>query len=185
MVRRPLVVTARLPGTLFSVVEGLRRAHYPIERNHVPAHVTLFHALPPSAEPEVRRLLASVAQSTAAPPACTCGLTDLGSGTAIAIASPALSALHRDLSVTLHGLLGMQDAGTPRFHITIQNKVSRAEARALQATLKGRVLDTHFAFAGLDLHRLVPLAIAGGGAVAGEGGAAWEPAGNWTFRGRS
>ena len=35
----------------------LRRLHYPPERNQRPAHLTMFHALPPSAEGEVRRSL--------------------------------------------------------------------------------------------------------------------------------
>ena len=49
-----LIVTAEIAQRDFSWLEHLRRSHYPAERNQVPAHLTMFHALPPSAEPEVR-----------------------------------------------------------------------------------------------------------------------------------
>lgn len=173
--RGPLVVTARLPAGLYSQVEGLRRAHYPPERNHVPAHVTLFHALPPSSLDEVRRLLAAAAGVWAPVPAETCGLVDLGTGTAVGLASRALVALRADLAGALHGLLGLQDEAAPRFHITLQNKVTRSQARALQAALAGRFEGQRFAFAGLELHRLVALP---------EGGGRWDTLAQWSFHGR-
>lgn len=49
-----LIVTAEIGAADFAWLEGLRRKHYPPDRNHVPAHLTIFHALPPSAEVEVR-----------------------------------------------------------------------------------------------------------------------------------
>lgn len=174
-VSRPLVLTARLPAALFGQMEGLRRAHYPPERNHVPAHVTLFHALPPSALAEAQRLIARLCAKTRPPAAQLAGVVDLGTGTAIAVHSPALEAVHADLSQALHGLLGLADQGRPRFHITVQNKVARREARALQTALAGRFAGQGFAFAGLDLHALQRLP---------EGGGTWQPLGAWTFRGR-
>ena len=50
-----LIVTAELGPADFGWLEGLRRAHYPPERNQLPAHLTMFHALPPSAESGVAR----------------------------------------------------------------------------------------------------------------------------------
>ena len=44
----PLIVTAELPADVMAWADGLRRAHFPPERNQVRAHVTLFHALPPA-----------------------------------------------------------------------------------------------------------------------------------------
>ena len=52
-----LIVTAEIAQRDFSWLEGLRRAHFPPERNRLSAHLTLFHALPPSAETEVRARL--------------------------------------------------------------------------------------------------------------------------------
>ncbi|WP_062784882.1 2'-5' RNA ligase family protein [Novosphingobium capsulatum] len=171
----PLVLTARLPAALFGQMEGLRRANYPPERNHVPAHVTLFHALPPSAQGEVQRLAARVCAQTPPPAAQLAGLADLGTGMAVAVHSPALAAVHADLAEALQGLLGLADQGRPRFHVTVQNKVVRSEARALQAALAGRFEGQAFAFAGLDLHAIERLP---------QGGATWQPVGQWTFRGR-
>ena len=51
----PLIVSALLDPDSFAWLDGLRRAHFPAERNLLDAHLTLFHALPPSLEPELRR----------------------------------------------------------------------------------------------------------------------------------
>ena len=53
-----LIVTAELGKQDFAWLDALRRRHYPAERNRVPAHLTLFRTLPPSAEAEVRRAMA-------------------------------------------------------------------------------------------------------------------------------
>jgi len=55
-----LIITAELGQVDFSWIEGLRRANYPPERNHVPAHLTMFHALPPSSESELRARLGRI-----------------------------------------------------------------------------------------------------------------------------
>ena len=54
----PLVVTAELPVDLFAWSNQLRTEHFPAHRNYLKAHVTLFHALPPKVEGELRELLA-------------------------------------------------------------------------------------------------------------------------------
>ncbi|MET0180838.1 MAG: 2'-5' RNA ligase family protein [Novosphingobium sp.] len=164
----PLLVTAELPPDIFAWAEGLRRRHYPPDRNRVRAHVTLFHALPPSVESEVRRLLAR--ETVRPPPAAELtGIMKLGRGTAIDIASPALHAIHAELARALHGVLTVQDAAQRRLHVTIQNKVAPAEAKALQATLAAELRPRGFHFAGLALHRWR--------------GGVWEDGGRWPFRG--
>src|SRR5690606_9346017 len=55
MVGQPLIVTATFGAADQAWLEDLRRAHYPQERNQVPAHLTLFRQLPPSVEPELAR----------------------------------------------------------------------------------------------------------------------------------
>ena len=52
-----LIVTAELAREDFAWLDRLRRAHFPPDRNHLSAHLTMFHALPPSTEPEVRERL--------------------------------------------------------------------------------------------------------------------------------
>jgi hypothetical protein len=145
----PLLITAELPPDVFAWADGLRRAHYP-ECNRLGAHVTLFHALPGSAEGEVQRLLAEAAAQPA-PEARIAGLMDLGRGTAFAVDSPAMVALHARMAERLHGLVQQKDARPLRLHITVQNKVARAEARALQAALAQQLPHLRFRFRGLGL----------------------------------
>ena len=148
---RPLLVTAELPPAILAWADGLRRAHYPPEKNRLRAHVTLFHALPPSAEAEVRRLLAELAKA-APPPARVSGVWDMGTGTAFDLASPAMAAVHERIGERLHGVLTRQDDRRLRLHITVQNKVSRQAARALQAALRAAFEPREFAFRGLGLY---------------------------------
>jgi hypothetical protein len=164
----PLIVTAELPQALQSRADQLRRAYFPPERNLLPAHVTLFHALPPSCEAELRDFLAAEARS-APIPATLDGLMDLGRGTALRIVSPAMLALRERLAERLFGLLTPQDEHPPRLHATIQNKVAPREAKALQQALAPTLERRPFAFAGLALHRYR--------------GGPWELVRRWPFRG--
>ncbi|HUE78595.1 MAG TPA: 2'-5' RNA ligase family protein [Sphingomicrobium sp.] len=147
-----LIVTAELGAEDFAWLDGLRRRHYPAERNRVPAHLTMFHALVPSAEPEVRRRLAELAAGKA-PAASITGFTDLGGGVAFRVASVELDALRSALAHDLHGLLGAQDAAGWRPHVTIQNKVEPKAARELRRTLEMQFQPRPLRIAGLGLHR--------------------------------
>jgi 2'-5' RNA ligase len=147
-----LIVTAEIAQRDFSWLEHLRRSHYPPERNQVPVHVTMFHALPPSAETEVRTRLAALAKES--PPRATIeGLMDLGGGVAYRIVSPDLDRIREELAEGLHGLLGAQDTGGWRPHVTIQNKVAPKAARGLLASLKSDFAPRPLAISGLGLHR--------------------------------
>src|SRR3982750_1841601 len=76
-----LIVTADIGEPDLGWLEGLRRAYYPSQRNQVPAHLTMFRALPPSAEAEARSRLAALATGKR-PNATVDGLMDLGGGVA-------------------------------------------------------------------------------------------------------
>jgi hypothetical protein len=147
-----LILTAEIAQRDFSWLEGLRRAHYPAERNRVPAHLTMFHALPPSAEPELRTRLARLARG-APPDARIDGLMDLGGGVAFRVVSDDLDRIRDGLAADLHGLLGAQDSGGWRPHITIQNKVAPKVARALKEELERQFMPRPLAIAGLALNR--------------------------------
>ncbi|QCI94753.1 2'-5' RNA ligase family protein [Novosphingobium sp. EMRT-2] len=168
--RAPLIVTATLPPAEHAWLDSLRRAHFPPERNVLTAHVTLFHALPPFAEEEARALLARVCADHAPPEARLSGVMDLGKGTAFAIECAPLLALRDDIAEHFHGLLTAQDSHRPRLHVTVQNKVERVAARALQATLEADFRPRAFRFAGLALHRYM--------------GGPWQDVARWSFRGR-
>ena len=122
-----LIVTAELAPADFAWFDSLRRRHFPPERNVLGAHLTMFHALPPSAEAEVRRDLARLA-TRARPNATVTGLMNLGGGVAFRIASDDLDQIRSELTERFRGLLTAQDAGGWRPHITIQNKVSNGDA---------------------------------------------------------
>jgi 2'-5' RNA ligase len=164
----PLIVTAELPEALQSRADQLRQMHFPPERNQLKAHVTLFHALPPSAEDELRDAL--VAEAKAKPvPARLEGVMNLGRGTALRIESAAMGALWERLADRFHGLLTPQDQHRPRLHVTVQNKVAPAVAKALQQELATAIEPRDFTFAGLALHRYR--------------GGPWEFVRRWPFRG--
>lgn len=115
--------------------ERLRRAHYPADRNRVSAHLTLFHHLPPSILPELKQRLAAETRGVAAPAASAAGLIDLGRGVAVRIDSPALAAIRARLAEAFAPLLTPQDRAGWRGHVTIQNKVTPAQAKATLAAL--------------------------------------------------
>lgn len=147
-----LIVTAEIAAGDFSWLEGLRRSHYAPERNMVPAHLTIFHALPPSAETELRSRIASAVRRPA-PPAQIAGLMDLGGGVAFRVVSVELDRLREELAEGLHGLLGAQDSGGWRPHITIQNKAPPRTARALKGKLEQTFKPRPLGISGIAVHR--------------------------------
>lgn len=147
----PLIVTAELPSDVHAWADGLRRAHFPPDRNQLAAHVTLFHALPPWLEGEARAMLAELAAGP--PPTATIArVLDLGGGTALGIDSPAMLDVRDAIAERFHGLLTGQDSHAVRLHVTVQNKVDRPAARALQADLAQGFRPRSFRFHGLGLH---------------------------------
>jgi hypothetical protein len=163
----PLIVTAEIAQRDFSWIEGLRRAHYPLERNRVPAHLTMFHALPPSAESELRRRIAMIVRR-GTPAATVAGLMDLGGGVAFRIESPELDQIREELAEELHGLLSVQDSGGWRPHVTIQNKVAPKLARALKESLERTFQPRPLAISGMAIHRYLDCP--------------WEPVATYSFR---
>ena len=167
-VRTPLIVTAEIAPADLAWLDALRRAHYRPERNQLPAHLTMFHALPPSAEGELRVRLAKVVNRSP-PRASIEGLMDLGGGVAFRVVSADLDRIREDLAADLHGLLGAQDSGGWRPHVTIQNKAAPKEARALIRTLEEGFVPRLLGISGLGLHRYL--------------GGPWERVAAYPFRG--
>ena len=164
----PLIVTASFGDGDNGWLQNMRRAHYPPERNWVPAHLTLFRHLPPSVEGELGRRLAVYA-ATAAPEAAIAGIIDLGEGTALRVESEGLEEIRHDLALALRGLLTPQDQSAWRPHITVQNKVEPREARRLQAQLRAGFERRPLAIKGLAVWRYL--------------GGPWEPVKQFVFRG--
>ena len=148
----PLIVTAEVGASDLGWLNDLRRQHYPAERNQLPAHLTMFHTLPPSAEAEVRHLLADLADRQA-PRAFVAGVMNLGGGAAFRIASDELDGIRAEIAERLAGLLTSQDRAGWSAHVTIQNKVPPREARVLIQALGSRFDRRPVKIAGLGLHR--------------------------------
>jgi len=163
----PIIVTATFGDGDNGWLQDLRRAHYPPERNRVPAHLTLFRQLPPSAQAE---LATRLARATATPPprATIAGVLDLGEGTAFRVESEALDSVRADLAEAFHGLLTPQDQAPWRPHVTIQNKVPPREARALQRQLRATFEPRPLAIRALAAWRYLD--------------GPWEPIRSWPFR---
>jgi len=166
----PFIVTGELPPDILAWADGLRRAHFPPARNWLKAHVTLFHSFAPSLKEELPRFLAAMAGEFAPPKAEVTGLMDLGSGTAIALRAPALLTVRGRIADHFWDMLTKQDQGGKKLHITIQNKVKREDALALQRALEPVLPRPQFAFTGLGLHIYR--------------GPQWEPVQVWKFRGK-
>ncbi len=162
-----LIVTAEIAQGDFSWLEGLRRAHYPVERNQVPVHLTMFHALPPSIETELRGRLGRIARRKL-PSATIAGLIDLGGGVAFRVVSPDLDVIREELAGELHGMLGAQDSAGWRSHITIQNKVAPKAARALKDQLERSFQPCPLGISGLAIQRYLD--------------GPWEKVGAYPFR---
>jgi len=69
------------------------------------------------------------------PQAMATALIDLDGGVAVRVASPELEAIRSELAEAFAGLLMPQDKAGWLPHVTIQNKVPPAEARALRTGL--------------------------------------------------
>ncbi len=145
----PVIITATMGVRDFAWADSFRRAHFPPDRNVLRAHITLFHHLPPERLPELSRLLQEATRGAPAPAARLCDVMLLGGGVAFRIESPELLAIRAWIAEWFANDLLPQDQHTPRLHITIQNKVSREEARTLHAGLAATFRARPIAIAGL------------------------------------
>lgn len=146
----PLIVTAQMGTADQAWAERLRRAHFPPERNQVPAHISLFHHLPPSMVEELRGLLAGYAAAPA-PAAELTELFSLGRGVALKLRCAALLTIRNEIAERFEHHLTPQDRAPPRLHITVQNKVDPAQARATLETLRAQISPRPLSIAALML----------------------------------
>jgi hypothetical protein len=166
----PIIVAAEFGAADFAWLDGLRRAHFPPERNQIAAHLTLFHHLPPSLLAELDARLKAATRRAKRPTASIGEPMLLGRGVALRVRSEALVRLRTDLAEAFDGLLTPQDRAGWRPHVTIQNKVEPHEARALHAALLA------------DLGIARPLVVTGIAAHRYRGGP-WEPIARYRFAG--
>ncbi len=132
---RPLILTLGLAEDAQVFFEGERRRYFPARLNRIPAHVSLFHALPGEDLPAIQALLEREAAALAPFPLEVHDLMKMGRGVAYALRSPALDRLHGRLRAAWLPALTRQDMQPFRPHVVVQNKVDPEEARRLYAKL--------------------------------------------------
>ncbi|SHN63177.1 2'-5' RNA ligase [Geodermatophilus obscurus] len=162
----PLVVTLLLEPGAQERFDRLRAAHFPAERNHLRAHVTLFHALPGEQADAVAGDLAVAARRPAFDVAVT-GLRLLGRGVAYTLDAPELTALRAGLAAAWEPWLTPQDRQRHAPHVTVQNKVEPAVARALRDRLAAGFVPHPVGARGLGLWRYL--------------GGPWAPVAEYAF----
>ncbi len=166
----PLIVTALMAAADQAWFDRLRSAHFPPDRNYLSAHLTLFHAIAPMLEEELRQRLAALAADLPPPRADVVGLMNLGGGVAFRIVSDDLDAIRAELADAFRGALTRQDSLGWRPHVTIQNKVTAAEARALSDDLARDFTPRPLMLSGLAYDHYA--------------GGPWLPGRRYPFRGR-
>lgn len=150
---RPLILTAQPEPAAAARLDALRRKYFPPERNQLRAHITLFHALPGSEADAVVRQVQALARGHGPITVEVPGLRSLGGGVALALRSPVLEALRAELAHSFAGVLTAQDAQGFRAHVTIQNKVTAAVARATLAQLTAAFEPWSFEVTGIGIWR--------------------------------
>jgi len=124
-----LILTLKLDQTTFEQVNTLRQQYFPPARNIVPAHITLFHALPGDHKGTIAQHLQTQCAQIPAIDLHLPTLRFLGNGVAIEVEAPALVELRQSFAQTWSDWLTAQDQQKYRPHITLQNKVAAATAR--------------------------------------------------------
>ena len=160
------VLTLQLDEVSQARFEQLRRAHFPAERNQIPAHLTLFHALP--REPWITETLERAAERTPELTLRVTGLRSLGKGVAYTLVSRELNTVHGELAEQFQPVLPGQDRQRFQPHVVVQNKVTPEAAKKLLAELQQRFAPWTVRALGLDLWHYM--------------GGPWEHARTFSFR---
>jgi hypothetical protein len=147
----PLILTLAMDEASFGFLDRQRRQYFPPDRNFIPAHVTLFHALPGT---EIDSLLHDVMEMSRRQQAldlAATGLRLLGRGVAYTLVSPGLLTLRATLAERWSRWLTPQDRQSYRPHVTIQNKVDPAVAKATFTELQASFTPVSIVGEGLHL----------------------------------
>src|SRR6185437_5978036 len=111
----PLIVTALLDEVTQERFDRLRREHFPPERNHLDAHLTLFHRLPAASAIGAALAIAADRQAITARVRRVRGWRG---GVAYDLVAPELIALRGQLAQGWSDLLSAQDRAKADLHVT-------------------------------------------------------------------
>jgi hypothetical protein len=124
----PLIVTLQFDEASFAFFNGLRKQYFPPAINYLSAHLTLFHHLPPD-EPSLYADLERWCRETAPLEMQVTEVKSIGKGVAYKIDALQLVMLHQKMQEKWKAWLTPQDKQKLWPHVTVQNKVSPAEAK--------------------------------------------------------
>ena len=168
---RPLILTLGADPKNQARFEGERRRYFPARLNRIPAHISLFHALPGEQLPAICERLEKLAASIEPFAFEVHDLMRLGRGVAYSVRAPELDGIHAALRAAWLADLTRQDLQPFRPHVVVQNKVDPEEARTLYMRLSQGFRPWTAEAASLLLWHY-------------EGGP-WSPAGEFPFRGQA
>jgi hypothetical protein len=131
MASAPLILTLVLDDVSQAFFNRARQQWFPERLNFIGAHVTMFHHLPGEQLGAIQQLLASVCAAQAPCPVTVNAVRSLGRGVAYGLRAPEVELLRMRLASHWRDVLTAQDRQAWRPHVTVQNKVSPAEARGL------------------------------------------------------
>ena len=131
----PLILTLSLDEESQTFFDQLREQYFPPERNHLQAHLTLFHHLPGREKSDISALLSETSQAHEPLRMEVDEVKMIGRGVAYRLKSERLVKLHRHMAREWKDWLTPQDQQKLWPHITVQNKVNPAKARKLHAKL--------------------------------------------------
>jgi 2'-5' RNA ligase len=147
----PLILTLQLDERSFAFFDRQRRRYFPPERNFIPAHLTLFHALPGEHLASIQHDVETFISGRTAFTLDVTGLRSLGRGVAYSLESTQLMNLRRQLALAWNDWLKPQDRQNHNPHVTVQNKVDPTAARALLEELRDSFEPFQVEAVGLDL----------------------------------
>ena len=147
----PLILTLRFDERSFAFFDEQRRRYFPRARNFIPAHLTLFHALPGKHLALIQHDIEARALREHPFPLDVKGLRSLGRAVAYTLEAAELAQLRRDLALQWNDWLTPQDRQNHRPHVTVQNKVDPTQARALLEELSEGFRTFQAEAVGLDL----------------------------------
>ena len=148
-----LILTLMLDGASQAFFDRARERWFPPALNYIGAHVTMFHHLPGEELVSIRDHLAMVCLGQSPVGMPVTGLQPLGRGVAYGLRSPEIEALRARLAGDWREGLTAQDRQGWRPHVTVQNKVSPAEARGLLERLEREFVPFEAVGTGLALWR--------------------------------
>ena len=149
----PLILTLVLDDASQAFFDRARERWFPPHLNFIGAHVTMFHHLPGAQLDSIRNHLAAICAGYGASTVTVTGVRSLGRGVAYSLSAPEIEGLRSQLAAQWRDDLTAQDRHGWRPHVTVQNKVTPAEARDLLERLSRELVPLSAMARGVKLWR--------------------------------